>query len=64
MIISAQGNNALPDEDEVLPCAEKMVFDTKQEAEAVGTAAEWQYGGALKAYKCRHCHLWHLSSNA
>jgi hypothetical protein len=50
-------------EANVLPCAEKMVFDTKEEAEAIGTAAEWQYGGALKAYRCRHCHLWHLSSN-
>jgi hypothetical protein len=45
-----------------LPCAEKMSFDSKKEAEAVGIAAEWQYGGALKAYKCRHCHLWHLAS--
>lgn len=46
----------------VLPCAEKMSFDTRLEADAAGTAAEWQYGGALKAYKCRHCHLWHLAT--
>lgn len=45
-----------------LPCHEKMAFDTQKEADAVGTAAEWQYGGALKAYKCRYCHLWHLAT--
>jgi hypothetical protein len=45
-----------------LPCADKMAFDTKAEAEAAGLAAEWQHGGALKAYHCVHCELWHLSS--
>lgn len=44
------------------PCSEKMAFDTQREAAAAGTAAEWQHGGALKAYKCHHCGLWHLSS--
>jgi hypothetical protein len=51
------------DENEALPCAEKMAFDSKKEAEAVGVAAEWQHGGALKAYQCHHCQLWHLSSS-
>ena len=46
----------------VLPCADKMAFDTQAEAEAAGLAAEWQHGGALKAYRCTHCQLWHLSS--
>lgn len=46
-----------------LPCAEKMVFATKQEAEANAIAVEWQHGGRLKVYHCRHCDLWHLSSN-
>lgn len=45
-----------------LPCADKMVFDTKQEAENTALAADWQHGSSLKAYKCRHCHLWHLAS--
>ena len=49
-------------EVDTLPCAEKMAFDTESEAAAVGTAAEWQHGGALRAYQCRYCHLWHLSS--
>lgn len=47
----------------VLPCAEKMAFDTQQEANAAGIAAEWQHGGALHSYRCRHCQLWHLSSD-
>lgn len=45
-----------------LPCAEKMVFDTKKQADSTALAADWQHGAILKAYKCRYCHLWHLSS--
>ncbi|MBA3758440.1 hypothetical protein H0X10_02300, partial [Candidatus Saccharibacteria bacterium] len=44
-----------------LPCADKSVFDTKKEATAAGLAADWQHGATLKAYKCNHCHLWHLA---
>jgi hypothetical protein len=53
---------SIEEAEKQLPCAEKMVFDTQQEASAAGLAAEWQYGGGLKAYCCRYCHLWHLSS--
>ena len=53
----------MPESDEpVLPCHQKMAFDSQKEAEAVATAAEWQYGGALKAYQCRYCQLWHLAT--
>jgi hypothetical protein len=45
-----------------LPCADKMVFDTRLQAQATATAADWQHGSTLKAYKCRYCHLYHLSS--
>lgn len=51
-----------PEDAATLPCAGKMVFDTREQAEAVGRAAEWQYGGALKAYRCKHCGLWHLAT--
>lgn len=44
-------------------CQDKMVFDTKDEAENAATVAEFQRGSNLKVYKCRECHLWHLSSN-
>lgn len=50
------------EENNALPCADKLAFDTAKEANAAGAAADWQYGASLKAYKCRHCHLWHLSS--
>jgi hypothetical protein len=50
------------EDNEELPCADKMAFDSEQEAEASALAAEWQHGGHLKAYHCRHCGLWHLSS--
>lgn len=45
-----------------LPCAEKMVFDTKEQADSTALAADWQHGASLKSYRCRYCHLWHLSS--
>lgn len=48
---------------DALPCAQKMAFDTEQQAAAAGTAAEWQHGGSLRAYLCRYCQLWHLSSD-
>jgi hypothetical protein len=52
----------MTEETSELPCAEKMVFNTRKQAQATATAADWQYGATLKAYKCRYCHLWHLSS--
>jgi hypothetical protein len=52
----------MSDEGQELPCAEKMVFETKKEAEGVALAVDWQRGTPLKAYKCQHCGLWHLSS--
>jgi hypothetical protein len=50
------------DEENKLPCADKVVFDTKQEATAAGLAADWQHGASLRSYKCKHCSLWHLST--
>lgn len=52
----------MEDHDNALPCAEKMVFDTQREAESTALAADWQHGASLRPYKCRHCNLWHLSS--
>lgn len=49
-------------ENDALPCAEKMVFDTRKQAESTALAADWQHGASLRPYKCRYCHLWHLSS--
>lgn len=50
------------DEPTTLPCGEKLVFDTKKEAEASAVVIDWQRGLPLKAYQCKHCNLWHLSS--
>ena len=49
-------------QEEVLPCKDKLVFDTKKEAEATANVAHYRYGNKMKVYKCRHCGLWHLSS--
>lgn len=47
----------------LLPCAEKLVFDTPKQAQAAATVAQYQHGAKLKAYLCRYCRLWHLASN-
>lgn len=46
-----------------LPCADKLAFDSKKQAEDTATVVEYRYGSTVRAYRCRHCHLWHLSSN-
>ena len=46
-----------------LPCKDKLAFDTKKEAEATATVVQYRYGSKVRAYRCRHCSLWHLSSN-
>jgi hypothetical protein len=45
-----------------LPCKDKLVFDSKTAADTAANVAQFQRGIALKAYRCRHCGLWHLSS--
>lgn len=40
-------------------CAQKMSFDSQQEAQTAATVALHQRGIKLKPYKCRHCELWH-----
>lgn len=50
-------------EEEALPCADKLAFDTKEQAEAAATVAEYQHGTKLKPYVCNHCGLWHLSTD-
>jgi hypothetical protein len=50
------------DNANVLPCDDKLKFDTRSEAEATATVARHRYGSQLKTYKCKHCGLWHLSS--
>ena len=45
-----------------LPCAGKLAFDTKQQAEGSGVVAAWRHGTKMKAYQCKYCNLWHLAS--
>jgi hypothetical protein len=51
------------DNPNALPCDDKLAFDTKKDAEATANVAHYRYGNKLKAYICRYCGLWHLSSN-
>jgi hypothetical protein len=56
---------AQPDDGETppaLPCADKLAFDTKAQAEAAAVVADYQHGAAVRPYVCRHCGLWHLAS--
>jgi len=48
--------------EKVLPCKDKLAFDTKKEAETAKTVAFFQRGTTLKVYCCRHCLLWHLAT--
>lgn len=50
-------------EDKQLPCTEKLVFDTEKQATGAAVAVGYQRGTKLKAYKCKHCGLWHLASH-
>jgi hypothetical protein len=49
-------------DENVLPCTDKLAFDTKKQADIAANVAKYQRGITLKSYKCRHCGLWHLSS--
>lgn len=49
--------------NDILPCADKLAFDTLKQAGAAAVVADYQHGAKLKAYRCRHCRLWHLSSS-
>jgi hypothetical protein len=50
--------------DNTLPCADKLAFETKTQAEGSAVAIKWQRGTDLKANICKHCKLWHLASLA
>lgn len=52
----------MDNEAKELPCKDKLVFDSKKEADNTALAVDWQRGASLKSYKCKHCGLWHLSS--
>lgn len=51
------------DYEEILPCAEKLTFDTKKAAQASATTAGFHYAGKVKPYKCSYCNLWHLATD-
>lgn len=51
------------DFEEVLPCAEKLVFLTKKEAQGSVVVVEYQHGTKVKPYKCVYCKLWHLATD-
>lgn len=53
------------DTDSQLPCHDKLAFATREQAEAVAAVNAYRYkGDKLRAYQCRYCGLWHLSSNS
>lgn len=49
-------------EESAMPCADKIAFDTKKQAQATATTAAYQHGSAVQVYLCKHCELWHLAS--
>lgn len=54
----------MPDQDQnALPCVDKIAFDEKKEAEAAAVVAHYQHGVRLKPYICPYCDLWHLATD-
>ncbi len=49
--------------DTALACHEKLAFPTRQLAEAAAAVDAYRFVSNLKAYKCRYCTAWHLSSH-
>jgi hypothetical protein len=47
-----------------LPCKDKLVFDTKLQADATATVTRHYHGTVVRSYRCRYCQLWHLSSSS
>jgi hypothetical protein len=53
----------LPEDTPPLPCHEKAKFTSEGQARAAAALELFRHGTKLKAYNCRYCGLWHLSSN-
>ncbi len=55
----------MTEEKDALPCADKLAFDTYQQAKVVAVTSAYQRGSkpGVKPYKCRHCGLWHLATD-
>jgi hypothetical protein len=49
--------------EEKLPCADKLVFETREAASASANVVAYRYGSKVRPYKCQYCSLWHLSSS-
>lgn len=57
------GCKVMESDENLLPCADKLVFDTRKQAQTAATVAAYQHGTKLRPYICRYCGLWHLSSD-
>lgn len=49
-------------EREDLPCASKLSFDNRLQADATASVVRYRYGTVVVPYICRDCQLWHLAS--
>lgn len=47
---------------ESLPCDDKLIFDTPEQAAATANVVHYRYGSKVYPYRCSYCDLWHLSS--
>jgi hypothetical protein len=51
------------DSESIFPCAEKLAFETKRQADAAAVVAAYQHAAKLRTYLCQYCKLWHLASH-
>ena len=46
------------------PCIDKLAFTDEKQANAARVQADWEHNNQkLKAYKCKKCDLYHLSTD-
>jgi hypothetical protein len=50
------------DDQDQLPCSDKLSFDSKLQADATANIVSYRYGSSVYPYVCNDCGLWHLSS--
>jgi hypothetical protein len=52
----------MDNDEQGLPCKNKIPFKTKEEAIGAVTLAKHRYGSDKhKVYKCKHCESWHIA---
>ncbi len=58
-----KNNDSFASDDVSEGCQDKLAFDSKKQADTAKVVAGLQHGAKLKAYLCKKCQLWQLTTN-